>query len=72
MCAFAMTCHVTRLFVCISVCHAANDPETYKVVFALVCARSSDHLQWFVSVHLGIQCTGRGNLLLTVHHEGVK
>ena len=27
---FAMTCHDSRLFVCISVCHAANDPETYK------------------------------------------
>ena len=28
---FAMTCHDSRLFVCISVCHAANDPETYKL-----------------------------------------
>ena len=27
---FAMTCHDCRLFVCISVCHAANDPETYN------------------------------------------
>ena len=30
MCAFARTCHDARLFVSISVCHAANDPETYN------------------------------------------
>ena len=30
---FALTCHDSRLFVCFSVCHAANDPETYKAGF---------------------------------------
>ena len=34
---FALTCHDSRLFVCFSVCHAANDPETYKRRIWSVC-----------------------------------
>ena len=49
------------------------------VVFALVCTRSSGHLQWFVSVHLGIQqtavaicCAPPSATQITAHREGVK